>query len=164
MVINIPIIGEIIREWGLLPTGRDHIEEGLEEMRLYLRNHPSILKESSNYNVTKDFLDLHLANSEKPIIGHSYVPVQITTHSYANTLRLRTSDTVGTLIAIDEINRAYRFNYNNQIVTFPKEERKMGDMTQWGLLYNNTNDAKEFIAMLTLSFGDWDIKTQKVDK
>ena len=148
-----------MKDWELLPIGKDYIEEATEEMRIYLRDNINILKETTDYDKITDFLTLHLSDSERPILGNHYIPVQVTSQSFATILLVRTLSGLGTLVSIDDVNRAYKFEYNNEIIVFPKEERKMGDMTQWGLLYNNTADAKEFISMLTLSFGHWTIKT-----
>jgi hypothetical protein len=147
-----------MKDWELLPIGKNYIEEATEEMRTYLRDNIDILRETTDYNKITDFLTLHLLDSEKPVLGNSYIPVQVTSQSFATILFVRTLSGLGTLVSIDDVNRAYKFEYNNEIIVFPKEERKMGDMTQWGFLYKNKDDAKEFTTMLTLSFGHWTIK------
>ena len=93
-----------MRSYEFLPI-RDHIEESIEEMRCYLRDNPSILKETTGYEQITNFLNLHLGNSDKPIIGDSYVPVQITSQSFAASLLVRTSNNLGVLVSVDESNK-----------------------------------------------------------
>jgi len=150
-----------MKSWEFLPI-RDHIEEGIEELRIYLRDRPNLLKETTDYDKITDFLNLHLSNSEKPIIGNPYIPVQVTSQSFAASLLIRTTEKTGILIKIDELNKACTFNYNGKIEKFPKGERKAEDITQWGLLYNNKADADQFLDMVHLSFGEWDIKITKI--
>lgn len=144
--------------WELLPN-IDCIAESTEEIRWWLRDHPTILKETSDYNRVTEFLDLHLSNSDKPVIGDTYYPVMITSQSFANSLLVVTGQS-GKLVKIDDINKAYTFVIGNITKTLPEGARKMGDITQWGILYYTSANATQFLSLLKLSFGDWQINVK----
>ena len=144
--------------WELLPK-TDCIEENIEETRMWLRDHPHVLTESAEHKRVVEFLKLHLSNSDLPTVGNEYYPVMILDQSFANMLSI-TAGKHGVLVKIDEQDKSYTFMFGDITKTIPEGERKSGDITQWGLLYRNNNDANYLISLIKLSFSDWHIKVK----
>lgn len=140
----------------------DHIEESIEDIREYLADHPHLLLETEGHSRISTFLKFHLTHSEQAAIGEMYVPIQITSQSFAAALFIRHTQHLAKLIDIDSVNKAYLFEYNGKLEKFPSGERKMGDITQYCLLYGSISAAEELLSMIKLSFNDWDIKIKAI--
>lgn len=162
MSIDKYLKGNIMRLIEFLPV-RDHIQEAVEEARIYLRDNPHILKETSNYTQVNNFLTQHISYSDDPIIGNVYMPVHIISYAFANALTVRTSEHMGVLVSISDDKRAYSLDINGKIENFPQGEVKAGDLTQYGLLYSDETDATHFLSALKLTFGEFDIRIRLIN-
>lgn len=134
-------------------------EQQEEELRKALLKNPQLFEDTQDYQRLQDFLILH--STDDPEIGQDYVYASVVSILPAHNLSIAHFGQPHRLVKLAN-GQAY-FDVNGEVKAYPEGGRLSGDLLKKTFLFDSNDQFSQFLMLLKLQFGDWELKSRSID-